>query len=76
MFKVFIYYSHLTPVSTVLGNYLVESMFFNGYLVTIFSMLINGLTEYLYQRLFVFKKSIDTMKVLKKNKESVANLLS
>lgn len=60
MAKVFVYYAIFTPVSTLFGNYLAENMGWNAYLVTILNMLLNGVTEYLYQRLFVFGKSIDT----------------
>lgn len=59
MFKVFIYYSIFTPVSTFGGNYLVTVLQWNDYLVTILNLLLNGITEYLYQRFFVFGKSID-----------------
>ncbi|MDC7125569.1 MAG: GtrA family protein [Spirochaetales bacterium] len=60
MAKVALYYAVFTPASTLLGNYLAEELLWNGYVVTIISMLINGVTEYLYQRFFVFGKSIDT----------------
>ena len=60
MCKVFIYYSIFTPISTVWGNYLVEMLHWNGTLVTILNMLLNFVTEYLYDRFFVFRNSIDT----------------
>lgn len=60
MLKVAGYYLIFTPASTIFGNYLVESMHWNGYAVTLFSLLCNGVTEYLYQRFFVFGKSIDS----------------
>ena len=59
MLKVFIYYLFFTPISTVLGNCLV-SISLNEYLVTIINMLLNFITEFLYQRYFVFNGSIDT----------------
>ena len=61
MFKVFIYYLIFSPTSTLFGHYLVN-VGVNEYLVTIINMLLNFITEFLYQRLFVFNKSIDTIK--------------
>ena len=60
MGKVAVYYAIFTPISTILGSYLVESLMWNAYLVALISLLLNGVTEYLYQRLYVFGKSIDT----------------
>lgn len=60
MLKVAAYYAVFTPVSTIFGNYLTEDLGMIGLLVTIINMLINGITEFLYQRFFVFGKTIDT----------------
>ncbi len=60
MAKVFGYYLVFTPISTIAGNYLVETLKWNGTLVTILNMLINFVTEYLFDRFVVFGKSIDT----------------
>ena len=60
MLKVAAYYAVFTPVSTILGNYLAETCGWNGTLVTILNMLLNFVTEYLYDRFVVFGKSIDT----------------
>ena len=60
MLKVAAYYLVFTPVSTILGNYLTESCGWNAYLVTILNMLLNFVTEYLYDRFVVFGKTIDT----------------
>ena len=60
MAKVVIYYCIFTPLSTILGNHLVENLGWNSYLVTVLNMLINFVTEYLYDRFVVFKDSIDT----------------
>lgn len=60
MLKVFAYYCVFTPSSTIAGNYLVETLKWNEYLVTIINMLLNFITEYLYDRFVVFKDSIDT----------------
>ena len=60
MLKVAAYYAVFTPVSTLLGDYLVKSCGWNEYLVTALNMVLNFVTEYLYDRFFVFGKSIDT----------------
>lgn len=62
MLKVAAYYAVFTPVTTLLGNYLEGTCGWNGMLVTILNMALNFVTEYLYQRFFVFGKSIDTNK--------------
>ncbi len=62
MLKVALYYAVFTPLSTLLGNYLAETLGWNEYLVTALNMLLNFVTEFLYQRFFVFGKSIDTAK--------------
>ena len=62
MLKVAAYYAVFTPLSTFLGNFLVERAGWNEYLVTAMNMLLNFVTEYLYQRFFVFGDSIDTAK--------------
>lgn len=59
MFKVFIYYLIFTPLSTILGDYLVK-IGLNDYIATLINMVINLITEFLYQRYYVFKDSIDT----------------
>ena len=59
MAKVALFYLVFTPLSTWAGDWL-NSIGWNEYLVLIISMLTNFLTEYLYQRFFVFGKSIDT----------------
>ncbi len=59
MFQVFLFYLVFTPVSTYLGNTL-ESSGWNGNIVTLLMMVTNFVTEYLYDRFYVFKDSIDT----------------
>ena len=61
MTQVFFFYLVFTPVSTILGNFL-EGNNWNGDLVTILLMVINFVTEYLYDRFYVFRDSIDTKK--------------
>ena len=60
MFKVFLFYLVFTPASTYLGNYLVDVLVWNEYLVTGINMVLNFVLEFLYQRYYVFKDSIDT----------------
>lgn len=60
MLKVACFYAVFTPVSTILGNYLAETCGWNALLVTILNMAANLVTEYLYDRYFVFRKTIDT----------------
>ena len=59
MIKVACYYAVFTPLSTLLEFYL-TSINWNEYLVTAINMAINFTTEFLYQRFFVFGKSLDT----------------
>lgn len=71
MMKVALFYAVFTPITTFLGNYLVETLGWNEFLVTIINMAINLITEYLYDRYFVFGKTLDTNeKAKKKNKTS------
>lgn len=61
MLKVACYYLVFTPLSTLLEHYL-TSIGLNEYLVTIINMVLNFITEFLYQRYYVFKDSLDTNK--------------
>lgn len=60
------FYVVFTPLSTLLGNYLVETVGWNEYLVTVLNMLANFALEYLFQRFVVFRDSIDTNDLAKK----------
>lgn len=60
MLKVACYYAVFTPLSTLLEHYLADTLGWNEYLVTALNMGLNFVTEFLYQRFFVFGKSIDT----------------
>ena len=60
MAKVFLFYLIFTPSSTVFGNFLAESLHWNGTIVTLINMALNFVLEFLYDRFFVFGKSIDT----------------
>ena len=63
MAKVAAFYLVFTPVSTWWTAVLTGAKFqWNEYLVLILTMLVNFVTEYLYDRFFVFRKSSDTAK--------------
>ena len=52
MFKVFCYYLVYAPLSVLLEHYLAGILNWNEYLVTFINMVINFVTEFLYQRFF------------------------
>ena len=63
MTKVALFYLVFTPLSTWWTAVLTgDGFMWNEYLVLILTMLVNFVTEYLYDRFFVFGKSIDTKK--------------
>jgi putative flippase GtrA len=61
MLKVAAFYAVFTPLSTLLEHYLTAGLGWNEYLVTGINMVLNFVTEFLYQRFYVFGKSIDTV---------------
>lgn len=54
--QVLLYYAIFTPVSLILGQYCTD-IGCNEYLVLITTMLVNFVTEFLYQKFWVFRKS-------------------
>ncbi|MBQ8669681.1 MAG: GtrA family protein [Oscillospiraceae bacterium] len=62
MIKVLAFYAVFTPLTTIGGNYLVETHLWNEDLVFVITMLLNFVLEFLYQRFFVFNKHIDDRK--------------
>lgn len=54
------YYAVFAPLSVWWSNTLVHNVGWNGTLVTLFSMIINFVTEFLFERYVVFRKSINT----------------
>ena len=60
MLKVAACYAVFTPLSTWWTAVLTEKAGVNEYIVLALTMLVNFVTEYLYQRFIVFGKSIDT----------------
>lgn len=63
---VFAYYLVFTPASTYLEHLLTTTYLWNEYLVTILNMLLNFVTEFLFQRLVVYRGTVDTNKLAKK----------
>ena len=71
MMKVAVFYLVFTPLSTWWTAVLAGPDFlWNEYVVLVGTMLINFVTEFLYDRFVVFGKSIDTA-VVKKDRETV-----
>jgi putative flippase GtrA len=60
MSKVFCYYLVFTPLSVWWGVTLAGSYPGLEYLILIGTMLINGVTEFLFMRFFVFRRTINT----------------
>lgn len=60
MLKVFAFYCVFTPLSTLLEKFLTTGPGWNEYLVTGLNMVINFVTEYLYDAYVVFRGTIDT----------------
>lgn len=63
MMKVFAYYAVFTPLSTILGNWLVEVRYAGSpgidTIVFFGTLVVNFVTEFLFQRYFVFRGKID-----------------
>ena len=64
-----LFYCVFTPLTTMLGNFLAEGLGWNEYLVTGINMLLNFVTEFLYDTYVVFRGSIDTNDVAQRAKE-------
>ena len=60
MLKVLGYYIVFVPATTLLGDYLADTLHWNEYLVTGINMGLNFITEFLFQRYVVYGKSVDT----------------
>lgn len=66
MLKVALFYTVFTPASTILGNYLAETLLWNEFIVTALNMIANFILEYLWDTFVVFRGSIDTKEAKKK----------
>lgn len=60
MLKVLGYYIVFVPATTLLGDYLADTLHWNEYLVTGINMGLNFVTEFLFQRYEVYGNSVDT----------------
>ncbi len=64
MLLVALYYAVFTPLTTWGGDRLV-AIGWDGNLVQILTMLLNFVTEFLYQKFVVYRKTVDTNKLAK-----------
>ena len=70
MLKVTAYYAVFTPLSTWLGSFLADTLGWNEYLVTALNMILNFVTEFLFDTFVVFRGTIDTNDLAQKARES------
>ena len=68
MAMVFAFYLVFTPLSTILGNYLAETLHWNEYLVTALNMALNLSLEYLYDTFVVYRNEMDNNDVAAKQR--------
>lgn len=68
MLQVFAFYLVFTPATTVLGNYLAETLMWNEYVVTGINMALNLSLEYLYDTFYVYKDDMDNNSIANKKK--------
>ncbi len=68
MAMVFAFYLVFTPASTILGNYLAETLHWNEYLVTALNMALNLSLEYLYDTFVVYRNEMDNNDIAAKKK--------
>ncbi len=69
MIKVLLFYVFFIPLSTIAGDFLTEQMLWNEYLVIVLIMLSNFVLEFIYDRFYVFGKSLDTNQLAEKKRE-------
>lgn len=72
MLKVLGYYCVFTPLSTLLGDYLVKALLWNEYVVTGINMALNFVTEFIFDKYVVFRNTLDTNDIAKKEQEKAA----
>lgn len=65
MMKTLLFYVVFIPVTTIGGELLASSV--NEYIILGTTMVLNFVLEYLYQRYYVFKNSIETKEKVEKN---------
>lgn len=69
MAMVFAFYIVFTPATTILGNYLAETLHWNEYLVTAINMALNLSLEYLYDTFVVYRGEMDNNDIAAKERE-------
>lgn len=69
MAMVFAFYLVFTPATTLLGNYLAETLRWNEYLVTGINMGLNLVLEYLYDTFIVYRGEMDNNDIAAREKE-------
>jgi hypothetical protein len=69
MAMVFAFYIVFTPATTILGDYLAETVGWNEYLVTGLNMALNLTLEYLYDTFIVYRGDMDNNDIAQKQKE-------
>ena len=69
MAMVFAFYLVFTPATTILGNYLAETLHWNEYLVTGINMALNLSLEYLYDTFVVYRGEMDNNDIAAKERE-------
>ena len=69
MAMVFAFYIVFTPATTILGNYLAETLHWNEYLVTAINMALNLSLEYLYDTFVVYRGEMDNNDIAAKEME-------
>lgn len=72
MIKVACFYLVFTPLS-LWWNKVLPSYGWNNYVLEIGTMVINFVTEFFYQRFFVFKDSLDTNDIAEKDKTEISS---
>lgn len=73
MALVFAYYLVFTPLSTYLEHLLTTSYHWNEYLVTAINMILNFVTEFLFQRFVVYRGQVDNNALAKKETSHETN---
>lgn len=69
MFQVFLFYVVFTPLSTWWGNALTERADWNSYAVLFLTMATNLISEFLYDRVVVYRDSMNTNSRARKQQE-------
>lgn len=66
MLKVLGYYCVFTPLTTIGGAFLEGTLGWNGDIVTLLNMALNLITEYIFDKYVVYRKTIDTNHLAKR----------